>query len=160
MKPSFAVVGAVTLLTVCALTAAGPTARAATDGQTVAPAGTRLLPTVHPPVPSDLNALWYAPSRTAPLTPPLANFVKGVRLLEEENKADAALPLLRQPALSTTAPCASAVWPSPIQTAPAASDAQTRFNLPSVDGSGDLFMFMRTLLGDLRSRAAIRPPRD
>ena len=51
MKPPFAVVGAVTLLTVCALTAAGPTARAATDGQTVAPAGTRLLPTVHPPVP-------------------------------------------------------------------------------------------------------------
>ena len=92
-----------TLLTVCALTAAGPTARAATDGQTVAAAGTRLLPTAHPPVPSDLNALWYAPSRTAPLTPPLANFVKGVRLLEEENKADAALPLLRQPALSTTA---------------------------------------------------------
>ena len=62
----------------------------------------RLAPTSHPPVPGNLNALWYAPAKGTPLTPPLTDFVRGVRLLEEEDNAAAALPLLSQGALAST----------------------------------------------------------
>ena len=96
------VVGTATLLAVCALAAQGPAAQEAAAARTPGPADTRLGPTSHPPVPSELSALWYAPPRNAALTPALANFVKGVRLLDEENKPDAALPLLDQKALATT----------------------------------------------------------
>ena len=64
----------------------------------------RLAPTAHPPVPTDLSAMWYAPSQTgSTLSPVLADFVRGVRLLEEQSNAAAALPLVSAPALANTA---------------------------------------------------------
>jgi len=68
-----------------------------------ASAPVRLTPTSHPPVPSNLNALWYVPAQGAAVTPPLTDFVRGVRLLDEEGNAAAALPLLSQGALASTA---------------------------------------------------------
>jgi len=62
----------------------------------------RLRPTAHPPVPADLQALWHAPARDASLTPAQANFVKGVRLLDEGGNAAAALPLLSHGSLAST----------------------------------------------------------
>lgn len=68
-----------------------------------APTGTpRLQATAHPPVPGDLQGFWYAPARDATLTPAQANFVKGVRLLDEEDNAAAALPLLSHGSLAAT----------------------------------------------------------
>ncbi len=68
-----------------------------------APAASRLTPTVHPPLPSALSALWIAsstdPSTTAPI---LRDFVRGVRLLEESDDAAAALPLVSASALAAT----------------------------------------------------------
>jgi soluble lytic murein transglycosylase len=62
----------------------------------------RLEPTPHAPVPSDLNAFWFAPARGATLSPALTGFVKGVRLLDEEDKPELALPLFNQKALAST----------------------------------------------------------
>ena len=62
----------------------------------------RLQPTTHAPVPADLNAFWFAPTKGGPLSPALTGFVKGVRLLDEENKPELALPLLNQKALAST----------------------------------------------------------
>src|SRR5688572_29017447 len=62
----------------------------------------KLSPTPHPPVPDDLSARWLVPQQSAKLGPALTNFVRGVRLLEEENRAAAALPLVSDGALSTT----------------------------------------------------------
>jgi len=62
----------------------------------------RLQPTAHPPVPRDLQAFWYAPDRGAALAPVQASFVKGVGLLEEDDNAAAALPLLSHGALAST----------------------------------------------------------
>jgi soluble lytic murein transglycosylase len=69
-------------------------------GAPVAPA--KLAATSHPPVPADLSSMWLVPQQGAKLGPALTNFVRGVRLLEEEDRAAAALPLLRDGALSTT----------------------------------------------------------
>jgi soluble lytic murein transglycosylase len=101
MNQSSVVVGAVTLLAVYGLTAPRPAAQEATGAQVPAPVA-KLVPTAHPPVPAEPGAFWFAPPRSAALTPALANFVKGVRLLEEENKADAALPLFTERALAKT----------------------------------------------------------
>ena len=62
----------------------------------------RLSPTAHPPVPTDLAAMWFAPKATAALSPALADFVRGVRLLEEQDNAAAALPLVSAGALAKT----------------------------------------------------------
>jgi soluble lytic murein transglycosylase len=62
----------------------------------------RLQPTTHAPVPTDLNAFWYAPPNGSAPTAALTNFVKGVRLMEEEDKPELALPLLNQKALAAT----------------------------------------------------------
>ena len=62
----------------------------------------RLAPTAHPPVPNDLSAMWLMPEQSTKLGPVLTNFVRGVRLLEEDNRAAAALPLVSDGALSTT----------------------------------------------------------
>src|SRR5215203_1258120 len=67
---------------------------------TVTPA--RLTPTAHPPVPSDLSAMWLMPKQSTKLGPVLTNFVRGLRLLLEDNRAAAALPLVSNSALSTT----------------------------------------------------------
>ncbi|MFA5907908.1 MAG: transglycosylase SLT domain-containing protein [Vicinamibacterales bacterium] len=62
----------------------------------------RLVPTAHPPVPHELSTMWFAPASQAPLSPVLANFVKGVRLLEDSDNAAAALPLVSSDALAKT----------------------------------------------------------
>ncbi len=70
---------------------------------TAQPAGEiRLAPTAHPAVPSDPDAFWYAASSARAPSPAIANFVKGVRLLDENGNAAAALPLLSQGALAST----------------------------------------------------------
>jgi soluble lytic murein transglycosylase len=67
---------------------------------TITPA--KLSPTTHPPVPNDLAAMWLVPAQSAKLGPAMTNFVRGVRLLEEDDKPAAALPLVSDGALSTT----------------------------------------------------------
>ena len=62
----------------------------------------RLSPTSHPPVPNDLASMWLVPAQGARLGPALTNFVRGVKLLEDDNRAAAALPLVSDGALSTT----------------------------------------------------------
>src|SRR5688572_32981189 len=62
----------------------------------------KLSPTAHPPVPNDLSAMWLVPAQSARLGPAMANFVRGVRLLEEDDAPAAALPLVSDAALSTT----------------------------------------------------------
>src|SRR5687768_4642697 len=62
----------------------------------------KLSPTAHPPVPGDLSSMWLVPSKSAKLSPAMANFVRGVRLLEEDDAPAAALPLVSDNALSTT----------------------------------------------------------
>ncbi len=63
----------------------------------------RLAPTVHPPVPADLSSMWFATAAATTMDPALTNFVKGVRLLEDRDNAEAALPLVSAPALASTA---------------------------------------------------------
>ena len=62
----------------------------------------RLVPTPHPAVPTELSAMWYAPQGTTALSPVLSDFVRGVRLLEDQDNAGAALPLLSAPGLVKT----------------------------------------------------------
>lgn len=63
----------------------------------------RLAPTVHPQVPADLSAMWLATAQApTALGPVLASFVRGVRLLEEQDNAGAALPLVSSNALAAT----------------------------------------------------------
>lgn len=61
-----------------------------------------LMPTAHAAVPSDLAAMWYAPVQAAPLDPALQDFVRGVRSIEEEQNAAAALPLVSARAMLDT----------------------------------------------------------
>ncbi len=68
-----------------------------------AAAAPRLSPTAHPPVPNDLASMWLVPDQASALGPALTNFVRGVKLLEDDNRPAAALPLLSAPALATTA---------------------------------------------------------
>ena len=46
--------------------------------------------------------MWFAPKATTALSPALADFVKGVKLLEEQDNAAAALPLVSAAALAKT----------------------------------------------------------
>ena len=62
----------------------------------------KLSPTAHPPVPHELASMWLVPQQGTKHGPALANFVRGVRLLEEEDRAAAALPLVSDGVLSTT----------------------------------------------------------
>jgi soluble lytic murein transglycosylase len=62
----------------------------------------KLSPTAHPPVPKDLASMWLVPEQGARLGPALTNFVRGVKLLEDDDRASAALPVLSDGALSTT----------------------------------------------------------
>ena len=80
----------------------GPALPAQQDTKASPADGIRLRPTAHPPVPADLQALWLAPATDASLTPAQANFVKGVRLLDVEGNAAAALPLLSHGSLAST----------------------------------------------------------
>jgi soluble lytic murein transglycosylase len=63
----------------------------------------RLVPTLHPPVPHDLSSMWLVPPQDARLGTALTNLVRGVRLLEEDDRAAAALPLVSDGALAATA---------------------------------------------------------
>jgi len=67
---------------------------------TISPA--KLSPTAHPPVPNDLSSMWLVPEQNARLGPAMTNFIRGVRLLDEDGKPAAALPLVSDGALSTT----------------------------------------------------------
>jgi len=67
---------------------------------TITPA--KLSPTAHPPVPNELASMWLVPEQNAKLGPAMTNFIRGVRLLEEDDKPAAALPLVSDGALSTT----------------------------------------------------------
>jgi soluble lytic murein transglycosylase len=62
----------------------------------------KLSPTAHPPVPNDLASMWLAPAQSTKLGPAMTNFVRGVHLLEDDDRAAAALPLVSDGALSTT----------------------------------------------------------
>jgi tetratricopeptide (TPR) repeat protein len=61
-----------------------------------------LAPTAHPAVPAHLDALWYAPAQDVKIPPAVADFVKGVTILDQNGDAAAALPLVAQPALAST----------------------------------------------------------
>ncbi len=71
-------------------------------GRAGTPTPAKLSPTAHPPVPDDLSAMWLVPQQAAKPGPAMTNFVRGVRLLEEDDRAAAALPLVSDGALSTT----------------------------------------------------------
>jgi soluble lytic murein transglycosylase len=62
----------------------------------------KLSPTAHPPIPADLSSMWLAPAQGAKPAPSMANFVRGVKLIEEEDRATAALPLVSDSALLAT----------------------------------------------------------
>ncbi len=62
----------------------------------------KLTHTAHPPVPTDLSSMWLVPAQGGKLGPVTANFVRGVRLLEEDEKPAAALPLVSADALVAT----------------------------------------------------------
>lgn len=65
--------------------------------------GARLVPTTHPPVPVDLSTMWLAPTEVGSAPPAsYADFVRGVRLLEESDDAAAALPLVGAGGLART----------------------------------------------------------
>jgi len=102
MNLRFALRGTALLAGVLVLAAPRPTAQGPSPAAQAGAGATRLQPTAHAAVPAELSGLWYAPQPGAALTPALAGFVKGVRLLDEENKPDPALPLLSQPALTST----------------------------------------------------------
>jgi soluble lytic murein transglycosylase len=60
------------------------------------------VPTKHPPVPAELGSMWLVPAQGAKPSAALTRLVRGVRLLEENNKPAAALPFLSDPALAKT----------------------------------------------------------
>lgn len=60
------------------------------------------VPTAHPPVPAELGSMWLVPAQGAKPSAALANLVRGVKLLDEDNKPAAALPLVSDPALAKT----------------------------------------------------------
>ena len=62
----------------------------------------KLSPTAHPPVPADLSSMWLVPAQGAKLSPALNNFIRGVELIEEDDKPAAALPLVSDKALAST----------------------------------------------------------
>ena len=85
--------------------AAGATLSAAqlvVPGTAVPSPPIKLSATAHPPVAAELAAMWLVPQPGARLSPALTNFVRGVRLLEEDDQPAAALPLVSDEALSTT----------------------------------------------------------
>jgi len=59
---------------------------------------TRLTPTVHPPVPARLEAMWYAPVGAAAVSEAAARVARGVQILDEGGSAAEALPLVNHPA--------------------------------------------------------------
>src|SRR5687767_940835 len=71
-------------------------------GRAGTPVPVKLSPTAHPPVPTELSSMWLVPSHGAKLSSAMSNFVRGVKLLEEDDKPAAALPLVSDGALSTT----------------------------------------------------------
>ncbi len=97
MKVPSIVMG-VTLLAGVALTAA----QLVVPGRAGIVTPASLSPTPHPPVPGDLASMWLVPEQSGKLGSAMTNFVRGVRLLEEDGSAAAALPLVSDGALSTT----------------------------------------------------------
>jgi hypothetical protein len=60
----------------------------------------RLTPTAHPAVPPTLEAMWYARGITPPTTGAMADFARGVAMLDEGLTPAVALPLVSAPALA------------------------------------------------------------
>lgn len=71
-------------------------------GRANTPVPAKLSPTAHPPVPADLASMWLAPAHSAKPGPAVANLVRGVAMLEDEDRATPALPLVSDPALAST----------------------------------------------------------
>lgn len=74
----------------------------AVPGRAGTPVPARLLPTAHPPVPGDLSSMWLVPAQGAKPGPATANLARGVRLIEEDDKPAAALPLVSDAALASS----------------------------------------------------------
>lgn len=97
---SVALAGAVTACCLLQASAGGAALQEAVPGSATT---IRLAPTTHPPVPTDLSTMWLAPAKLGGAPPEMyADFVRGVRLLEESDAAQAALPLLSAGALART----------------------------------------------------------
>ena len=65
--------------------------------------GAPLSPTLHPTVPEALAAMWYVPAKSTSNVPaPLADFARGIRMLEQTGNAASALPLVSARALADT----------------------------------------------------------
>jgi soluble lytic murein transglycosylase len=75
----------------------------AVPGRAGAATPVKLSATAHPPVPGELSAMWLVPAQSAKLSPALSNLVRGVKLIEEDEKPAAALPLVSDSALASTA---------------------------------------------------------
>ena len=71
-------------------------------GRAGTPVPAKLSPTAHPPVPAALSSMWLVPAQGAKLSPALSNFVRGVKLIEEDDRPAAALPLVSDKALAST----------------------------------------------------------
>lgn len=77
-----------------------------TFGQEAGAQGThsvRIVPTVHPGVPQSADAMWYVPRVSDVSIPPaVVDLARGVRMLEENGDAAAALPLVSHASLAKT----------------------------------------------------------
>ena len=69
----------------------GRQASSPTPVPTVSP---RLTATLHPQVPTTLDTMWMVPRQQEALSPILTNFVRGVRLLDEQKNAAATEPVV------------------------------------------------------------------
>jgi len=61
-----------------------------------------LTPTVHPPVPARVVAMWYAPAGNAPSSNGLVRLARGVQMLDEGGSPAEALPLVNNPSVFKT----------------------------------------------------------
>jgi soluble lytic murein transglycosylase len=82
--------------------AAGTVVLATQQPSAQTPSVINLTATVHPAVPADLSSMWYVPAKSAALSPVMAEFVRGVKLLDENDNAAGALPLVSHGALADT----------------------------------------------------------
>jgi soluble lytic murein transglycosylase len=92
--------GCVLLISVQVWNASPVAQQEATPASTPATADVSLSPTAHPAVPPTLEAMWYARGTSAPTTGPMADFARGVQMLDDGLTPAVALPLVSAPALA------------------------------------------------------------
>jgi soluble lytic murein transglycosylase len=97
------IVGSALLITVQAWNDDGAMSQAAPSSALTDTASARLNPTTHAPVPVRLDAMWYVPLTEPPTSGAVANFAKGVQILEDQGSASEALPLVSHAALEKMA---------------------------------------------------------